>query len=60
MTTTPSPTYRIVNIETGKELRSYQTVAHTAAFIAGNRLTEVSRNIDSITLNLHTIYVGGL
>lgn len=54
---TPRPTYRIVDQETGRELRPYQTIAHMAAFTAGKRLQVVARNIDSPALNLHTVYV---
>ena len=53
----PAPTYRIVDVDTGKELKPYQTSAHMAVFIAGKRLQVVERNVDSPTLNLHTVYV---
>ena len=53
----PAPTFRIVDVETGEELRPYQTSAHMAVYIAGKRLQVVSRNVDSISLNLHTVYV---
>ena len=52
-----APTYRIVDVETGEELRPYQTSAHMLAYIADEQVQVVSRNIDSVSLNLHTVYV---
>lgn len=55
--TKPQPTYRIVDSDTGKELKPYQTSAHMAVFIAGKRAEVIQRNVDSPALNLHTVYV---
>lgn len=52
-----APTYRIVDVETGEELRPYQTSAHVAVYIVDEQVQVVSRNVDSISLNLHTVYV---
>lgn len=53
--TKPAPTYRIVC--NGKQLRDYQTAASKDAFIEANELTVVDQGRDSITSNLHTVYV---
>lgn len=55
MQTTPNPTFRIVR--DGKELLSYQTEAHRDAFLKANKFQVVEQNVDSITFNLHTVYV---